>query len=99
MDGYRFALGDSIDIFIGAVNRDPSVFPDPDRFDITRSPNPHLAFNAGAHFCLGVPLARLEATTAVRELLVRFPRLRLAAEPEWQSAFPLRGLASLPTEW
>jgi len=81
------------------VNRDPAKFTDPDRFDVGRVPNPHLAFTAGAHYCLGAPLARLEATIAVRELLERFPDLHLAGEPAWRSAFPLRGLGVLPVGW
>jgi cytochrome P450 len=65
VDGFRFEPGDYVPIFNGAVNRDPGVFPDPDRFEIARDPNPHLAFTAGPHFCLGAPLARLEASMAL----------------------------------
>lgn len=88
--------------FLGAANRDPAQFPDPDRLDITRSPNKHLAFGYGPHFCLGAPLARLEAPVAFRGLLGRLRNLRLAEDKldtlEWNSAL-FRGLKSLPIEF
>ena len=65
-----------------SANRDPAQFPDPDRFDITRSPNDHLAFSRGTHFCLGSHLARLETGIIIGELINRFPDLRLAVAPE-----------------
>jgi pimeloyl-[acyl-carrier protein] synthase len=99
VEDFRFEPGDCVPIFLGAVNRDPSVFVEPDRFDITRDPNPHLAFTAGPHFCLGAPLARLDAPMAVAALLERFPSLRLADEPKWRGAFPLRLLGELPVTW
>ena len=69
---------------LAAANRDPAHFPDPERFDIERSPNPHLAFGGGAHLCLGTHLARMEAQTAIGRLLQRFPRLALESEQvEW----------------
>ena len=81
---------------LGAANRDPEVFPDPDRLDLGRQPNPHLAFGRGIHFCLGAPLAHLETEVAMPMLLERFPRLRLAGDPELRPTWVLRGLRRLP---
>ncbi|MCY3832360.1 MAG: cytochrome P450 [Chloroflexi bacterium] len=81
---------------LGAANRDPAQFPDPDALDITRSPNKHLAFGYGPHFCLGAPLARLEAPVAYRSLLGRLRNIRIADDSlEWNNAL-FRGLKSLP---
>jgi Cytochrome P450 len=82
------------------VNRDPAQFPDPDRLDLGRTPNRHLAFGFGTHFCLGGPLARAEGQIAFRTLLERFPRLRLATDQvEWRESVSLRGLKTLPLMW
>jgi len=84
---------------IGSANRDEKVFENPDRLDITREPNKHLSFGQGIHFCLGAPLARMEAQIAVNTLLSRMPDLRLKVSPEhlrWRPSMILRGLDSLP---
>ena len=83
-------------IGIGAANRDPAVFPEPDRFDVGRENNHHVSFGFGAHFCLGAPLARLEAEIAFRGLLQAFPKLSLTGAPIERRPNPiLRGLARL----
>jgi cytochrome P450 len=85
---------------LAAANRDPEVFPDPDRFDITRQPNRHLAFGHGIHHCLGAPLAVVEARIAFEALLRRMPEPQAAFEvPEWGQSFVLRGLKSLPVTY
>ncbi len=85
--------------FLGAANRDPSQFANPDALDVTRSPNKHLAFGYGPHFCLGAPLARLEAPVALRALLRKLQHIRLVHDDlEWNSAL-FRGLKSLPIEF
>jgi cytochrome P450 PksS len=82
---------------LGAANRDESVFPDPDRLDLARTPNRHLGFGMGLHYCLGAPLARLEAHIALPALLARFPNLRRdPAQPiEWRPSIAVRGLKRL----
>ena len=84
---------------LAAANRDPAQFPNPDRFDILRDPNDHVAFGGGIHYCIGAPLARLEGVIAIGELLRRFPRLRMkdpGAKLTYKGSFFLRGLDSLP---
>jgi cytochrome P450 len=88
--------GQIVHLMIAAANRDPAHFREPDCLDVTRAPNKHLAFGFGPHFCLGAPLARLEAQIALRTLLQRFPHLRLDGEPQQQENFVLRGLKSFP---
>lgn len=88
--------GELIFFMLAPANRDPAVFADPDRFDIGRDPNPHLAFGAGIHFCLGAPLARLEGEIAFQRLLARYPALTLPEEPpRWRPWINLRGLEAL----
>lgn len=83
LGGHPVRAGQKVLLFYCSANRDEAVFADPDRFDITRSPNPHLGFGGpGPHYCLGAALARLEATTMLRELLTRFPQARAVGEPE-----------------
>jgi pimeloyl-[acyl-carrier protein] synthase len=89
--------GQFVFLFVAAANRDPAHFPDPDRLDITREVHKHLAFGMGPHFCLGAPLARLEARIALETVLRRLANLRLATDAlEYREGFNLRGLKSLP---
>ncbi|HET7342632.1 MAG TPA: cytochrome P450 [Methylomirabilota bacterium] len=95
--GRTIPRGELVMPFIGAADRDPAQFPDPDRLDITRSDNRHVAFGLGIHFCLGAPLARVEGQIAIATLLRRLPRLALATErPAFRPSVTLRGLESLP---
>jgi cytochrome P450 len=97
LDGETLPAGALAIGVIGAANRDPEIFPDPDRFDIGRSDDRHLAFGHGAHFCLGAALARLQAEVALRALLGSFPNLELAGDlVTWRPNFALRGLSELP---
>jgi hypothetical protein len=85
--------GELLHLVMGAAHRDPAVFKDPGRLDVTRSPNPHLAFGAGLHYCVGAPLARIEASVALRALLRAFPSLEVAADGvQWRTLTTLRGL-------
>lgn len=88
--------GQKVSALLGAANRDPAVFERPDDFDVARSPNPHLAFGVGVHFCLGAPLARMELAESVALLWERFPGLALAGEPESRGTFVLRGHHRVP---
>jgi cytochrome P450 len=91
--------GDVVVPVLLAANRDPAVFPDPDAFDITRSPNRHLGFGRGSHFCLGAEVARLQARAAIGSLLRRFPGLALAVSPaelEWKPDLFLHGMHRVP---
>jgi cytochrome P450 len=86
---------------IGAANRDPAVFVEPDRFDVTRKDLKPLSFGGGIHFCLGAQLARIEAEIAIATLLRRLPDLRIddVENPKWRPTFVLRGLTQLPASW
>ena len=86
-------------MIVAAANRDPAQFKDPEKFDVARDPNEHVAFGEGIHFCIGAPLARLEARIAFEAMLARFPRLRMkdpAMKPVYKGSYFLRGLESLP---
>jgi len=94
--GQPIRKGEQIAVSIAAANRDPDQFPEPNRLDVGRTDNRHLAFAAGAHFCLGASLARLEARAAITTLIRRFPDIHLLAEePEWRDHFVVRGLKEL----
>ncbi len=93
----RVRAGETVVAVLGAANRDPAQFPDPDRLDLARAPNRHVAFGGGIHFCLGAPLARMEARIAIPALLARLPGLELGPQPPVRrDTVTLRGLASLP---
>ena len=95
--GCTIPKGDMVMPFIAAADRDPAHFPDPDRLDLGRADNRHIAFGWGIHFCLGAPLARVEGQIAINTLVQRLPKLALAMEtPEFRQSLTLRGLASLP---
>jgi cytochrome P450 len=97
--GVRLRKDTVVVVLNGAANRDPAQFPDPDRFDIRRDPNDHVAFGEGIHFCLGAALARLEGSIAIGGALSRFPHLRLddrREQPRYKKSFNVRGLISLP---
>jgi cytochrome P450 len=82
---------------INAANHDPRAFDSPGNFDITRSPNLHLTFNYGPHFCMGAPLARLEGQVAIAEVLRRLPGLTLASETyEYMDTMIMRGVREMP---
>jgi cytochrome P450 len=93
-------MGDRVFALLNAANRDPRVFADPDRFDVTRGDSRHLSFGFGVHFCLGAPLARLEGQIAVKALVESLPALALAVdEPDWSDSLVLRGVKALPVRF
>jgi cytochrome P450 len=94
--GHTVQPGEWILPLLGAANHDATQFAEPDKLDLGRNPNPHVAFGRGIHFCLGAPLARLEGQIAVSALVRRFPNLQLAGEPVRRNQITLRGLQSLP---
>jgi len=96
LSGVSLPAGSTITLCIGGANRDPARFEDPERFDIRRQPNPHLAFATGIHSCLGMTLARLEGQVAISALLCRYPDLELAGPAMHQKRSRFRGYVSLP---
>ena len=98
--GARIEAGTFVLMLLGAANRDPAKFDDPETYDITRNDDRHLAFGYGIHFCLGAPLARVEGEIALRTLTQRFKNLRLLADPPpYKEMITLRGLESLPVSF
>lgn len=96
--GCPFQKGDALGVSLLGANRDSAAFETPHKFDIARRPNPHLSFGAGAHMCVGAPLARMEGQEAILRLLQRFPTMRLAkpdAAPDWRAVAGIRGLNRL----
>jgi cytochrome P450 len=96
--GVAVAHGTPITLCIGAANRDPEQFVDPERFDIRREPNRHLAFGFGIHQCAGLSLARLEARIAIGRFVQRFPAYRLSGTPTRGGRVRFRGFAAVPCE-
>jgi methyl-branched lipid omega-hydroxylase len=100
LNGNDYREGDKTVLFYWAANRDESVFADPGRFDITRSPNPHVGFGAaGPHFCLGAHLAKREMTVMLRELMTRVPAIRATAEPDRLLSNFINGIKHLPCDF
>ena len=98
--GRTIPKGEMVMPFLGAADRDPAQFPDPDRLDIMRADNRHIAFGMGIHFCLGAPLARMEGQIAINTLLARLPKLALATDrPQFRQSLTLRGLQVLPVSF
>lgn len=95
LHGVQIPRGAELGLLFGSANHDPLVFDAPDQLRLDRSPNPHLTFGAGIHFCLGAPLGRLELQTSFRALLERFPAMEPAEEPRWKSSYIIRGLEGL----
>ena len=97
LHGKSLKAGQRVFVMINAANHDPRIFDKPEQFDITRSPNLHLTFNYGPHFCMGAPLARLEGQIAIAEVLNRLPNLALASERyEYMDTMIMRGVREMP---
>lgn len=98
-NGLKLKKGETVGLLLGAANRDPARFPEPDRFDPGRTPNPHVSFGGGIHFCVGAPLARLELNVALPILFERLPGLKLARPPRYRDAYHFHGLERLDLTW
>jgi cytochrome P450 len=100
LGGQKIGRKQAVIAVMAAANRDPERFPDPDRLDLTREDNRHLAFGWAAHFCFGAPLARIEGQVAFETILRRLPNLRLTSERlAWRTNLGLRGLTALPVSF
>jgi cytochrome P450 len=100
LGGRQIRAGDRMRWMIAAANRDPSAFDNPDAFDISRQPNPHVAFGAGIHYCLGASLARIEGQEVFRAIAERLPGIALDGDDlEYEPSIQFRSLKSLPVRW
>ena len=99
IDGVTCPAGQPRLLFLAAANRDSSAFADPDRFDISRNPNPHLSFSAGGHFCLGAPLARMHGEIALSTLFTRLPGLAARTPPDITASVPIRQIDHFTITW
>ena len=97
--GHAFRQGMQVSLLLGAANRDPARFTQPDELVLTRPKNPHVSLGAGIHFCLGAPLARLELQIALPILLQRLPNLQLAEQPRYRNTYHFHGLEKLLVRW
>jgi cytochrome P450 len=97
--GVHIKEGDVLALYYGAANRDPDAFPEPERFDVGRTPNDHIAFGGGVHFCLGVHIARVEIETMLRELLTRLPDIEPAGEASWLESNFISGPKHMPVRF
>ena len=99
--GISLEQGRSVICLLGSANRDPAIYPDPDRLDITRRDIHPLSFGGGIHYCVGAQLARIEGEIAIATLLRRLPNLQLddVEHPDWRQTFVLRGLNKLAASW
>ena len=99
IDGVTCPAGQPRLLFLAAANRDPSAFPDPDRFDISRDPNPHLSFSAGGHFCLGAPIARMHGEVALSTLFTQLAGLAVLTQPDTTASVPTRQIDRFTVTW
>jgi pimeloyl-[acyl-carrier protein] synthase len=99
IDGVTCPAGQPRLLFLAAANRDPSAFPDPDRFDISRAPNPHLSFSAGGHFCLGAPIARMHGEVALSTLFTQLAGLAAFTRPDTTASVPTRQIDRFTVTW
>jgi pimeloyl-[acyl-carrier protein] synthase len=99
IDGVTCPAGQPRLLFLAAANRDPSAFPDPDRFDISRDPNPHLSFSAGGHFCLGAPIARMHGEVALSTLFTQLAGLAAVTPPDTTASVPTRQIDHFTVTW
>jgi cytochrome P450 len=97
--GQQITAGEKVVVYHASANRDETVFPDPDRFDVTRSPNDHVSFGFGPHFCLGAHLARTQMRAVFQQVLARLPDVALAGEPVRLTSNFQNGLKHLPVRW